>query len=357
MSTSVNTSLNTSVNRSTSRSANVSVRTSADTSSDSSAHAKARQGEESGESRQFANSKELGAFLRAHRERRSPRDVGLPDTGRRRTPGLRREEVAALSGVGLAWYTWLEQGRVIPSRKVLEAVARTLGLNAVSYRHVLALSGLLPPAPDGAGHDEVAARVQCLLDTWENSPAVLLDSRFDITAWNEAYAAVWSDPAAVPAGRRNLMWCVAGSPAFRSTLLDWEPLARAVLAHFRGQTARLAATDRRTQEIYATLRADFPELAEWWECQGVGDLTARRISVLLPRHGGLDLLFSAMRPVDDPEALIVVQAPVGPADRELVARLVRESRGAGAEVVRIGRERAAAGHPVAASAKKERSSA
>ncbi|MFE7464115.1 helix-turn-helix domain-containing protein [Streptomyces sp. NPDC057499] len=314
-------------------------------------------GEESGENQRFANSKELGAFLRAHRERRSPRQVGLPDTGRRRTPGLRREEVAALSGVGLAWYTWLEQGRVIPSRKVLEAVARTLGLDAVSYRHVLALSGLLPPAPDGAGHGEVAARVQGLLDTWENSPAVLLDSRFDITAWNDAYAAVWSDPAAIPAERRNLMWCVAGSPAFRSTLLEWEPVARAVLAHFRGQTARLAGTDRRTREIYATLRADFPELAEWWECQGVGDLTARQVSVLLPRYGGLDLLFSAFRPVDDPEALVVVQAPVGPADRELVARLVREHRDPGAEVVRIGRERVACGHPVAASAKKERSSA
>lgn len=345
MNASANTPLNTSANRS------------AGPTADTSAQTNAHHGEEIGESRQFANSKELGAFLRAHRERRSPRDVGLPDTGRRRTPGLRREEVAALSGVGLAWYTWLEQGRVIPSRKVLEAVARTLGLNAVSYRHVLALSGLLPPTPDGAGHDEVAARVQSLLDTWENSPAVLLDSRFDITAWNEAYAAVWSDPAAIPAERRNLMWCVAGSPAFRSTLLDWEPVARAVLAHFRGQTARLAATDRRTQEIYATLRQDFPELAEWWECQGVGDLTARRISVLLPRHGGLDLLFSAFRPVDDPEALIVVQAPVGPADRELVSRLVRESRGTGAEIVRIGRDRAAAGHPAAASAKKERSSA
>lgn len=326
-----------------------------------SAHTSRNTEEEIGESSRFANSKELGAFLRAHRERRSPQDVGLPDTGRRRTPGLRREEVAALSGVGLAWYTWLEQGRVIPSRKVLEAVARTLGLDAVSYRHVLALSGLLPPAVDGAGHDEVAARLQGLLDTWENSPAVLLDSRFDITAWNAAYAAVWSDPAGIPAGRRNLMWCVAGSPAFRSTLLDWEPLARAVLAHFRGQTARLATSDPRTREIYAILRADFPELAQWWECQGVGDLTARRVSMLLPRHGGLDLQFSAFRPVDDPEALIVVQAPVGPGDRELVSRLVREGRDTGAEVVRIGRCRAGSGHPApaaaSASAKKERSSA
>ncbi|MFE3514095.1 helix-turn-helix domain-containing protein [Streptomyces sp. NPDC059166] len=285
--------------------------------------------------RETVNAKELGAFLRAHRERRSPRDMGLPDTGRRRTPGLRREEVAALSGVGLAWYTWLEQGRVIPSRKVLEAVARTLGLDAVSYRHVLSLSGLLPPVPDRAGHRAVAAHTQALLDTWATSPAVLLDSRFDITAWNTAYAAVWSDPADIPRERRNLMWCMAGDAAIRTTLADWEPVGRAVLAQFRGQTARLATTDARTAEIYRILRADFPELAGWWECQGVGDLTARQVEVRPPCHGGLTLRYTAFRPVDDPEALVLVQAPVTPADHDLVARLVREHHGRTAEVVRI----------------------
>ncbi|MEV6311035.1 helix-turn-helix transcriptional regulator [Streptomyces sp. NPDC051840] len=285
--------------------------------------------------RETVNAKELGAFLRAHRERRSPRDMGLPETGRRRTPGLRREEVAALSGVGLAWYTWLEQGRVIPSRKVLEAVARTLGLDAVSYRHVLSLSGLLPPAAHATGHDEVAAHTRALLDSLATSPAVLLDARFDITAWNTAYAALWSDPAEIPRERRNLMWCVAGDPAIRTTLADWEPVGRAVLAQFRGQTARLATADVRTREIYRILRDDFPELSAWWECQGVGDLTARQVDVLLPCHGELHLRYTAFRPVDDPEALMLVQAPVNPADHDLVARLVREHHGRTADVVRI----------------------
>ncbi|MFG2426729.1 helix-turn-helix domain-containing protein [Streptomyces sp. NPDC048590] len=285
--------------------------------------------------RETVNAKELGAFLRAHRERRSPRDMGLPETGRRRTPGLRREEVAALSGVGLAWYTWLEQGRVIPSRKVLEAVARTLGLDAVSYRHVLSLSGLLPPTAHATGHDEVAAHTRALLDSLATSPAVLLDARFDITAWNTAYAALWSDPAEIPRERRNLMWCVAGDPAIRTTLADWEPLGRAVLAQFRGQTARLATADVRTREIYRILRDDFPELSGWWECQGVGDLTARQVDVLLPCHGELQLRYTAFRPVDDPEALMLVQAPVNPAGHDLVARLVREHHGRTAEVVRI----------------------
>ncbi|MEV0597826.1 helix-turn-helix transcriptional regulator [Streptomyces sp. NPDC050315] len=286
-----------------------------------------------------AHPKELGAFLRAHRERRRPEDVGLPRTGRRRTPGLRREELAALSGVGVAWYTWLEQGRVVSSKKVLEAVARTLGLDAASYRHLLALAGHLPPAPRETEHDAVVRRTRPLLDSWETSPAVLLDCRFDITAWNAAYTAVWSDPAQLPPARRNLMWCMAGDPAIRDGLKDWEPVARAVLAHFRAQTAR-RGTDRRTQEVYEVLRADFPELAEWWECQGVDDLTSREVTAVLPGGDALHLALSAFHPVDDPEALVLVQAPVSEADRQLVARLVQgrargERPAPGCEVVTI----------------------
>ncbi|GHJ38956.1 helix-turn-helix transcriptional regulator [Streptomyces sp. TS71-3] len=285
-----------------------------------------------------AHPKELGAFLRAHRERRRPEDVGLPGTGRRRTPGLRREEVAALSGVGLAWYTWLEQGRVVSSKKVLEAVSRTLGLDTASYRHVLALAGHLPPEGGEAEHGTVARRTQPLLDSWETSPAVLLDCRFDITAWNAAYAAVWSDPALLPASRRNLMWCMVGDPAVRDGLKDWEEVARAVLFHFRAQTAR-RTEDRRTQEVYAVLNDDFPELSDWWSCQGVDDLTARDVTALLPA-GELHLTFSAFRPVDDPEALVLVQAPAGEQDRALVSRRLGERRRRGEStiggVVRIG---------------------
>ncbi len=272
-----------------------------------------------------AHPKELGAFLRAHREQLRPEDVGLPRTGRRRTPGLRREGVAALSGVGLAWYVWLEQGRVVPSRKVLEAVARTLSLDVASQRHMLALAGHLPPTPSETEHDAVAQRAQALLDSWATSPAVLVDGRFDITAWNAAYAAVWSDPARIPVSRRNLMWCAVGDHTIRNGLTDWEPVARAILAQFRAQTVRRSA-DRRTQEIYSILRADFPALTQWWECQGVEDLTAREVRVTQPRGDELRLTLMAFRPVDDPEALVLVQTPVRQADHALVARLVGRAR-------------------------------
>lgn len=272
-----------------------------------------------------ANLKELGAFLRAHRERTSPEDVGLPSVGRRRTPGLRREEVAALSGVGLAWYSWIEQGRVAASKHVLEAIGRTLRLGPVPSRHLLALAGHLPPPKPDADHEALARRASPLLDAWPTSPALLLDRRLDVTAWNAAYAAVWSDPGRLEPTRRNLMWTVMGDPAVRATLEDWEPLARAVLAQLRQQTAP-RMDDPRTLELYEILNADFPEHVEWWRCQGVADLTTRRIEVRVAGRSGVRLDLHAMRPVDDPDGLLLLQAPARPQDHEAVAAAVRAAR-------------------------------
>ncbi|GAA4889789.1 helix-turn-helix transcriptional regulator [Saccharopolyspora cebuensis] len=270
------------------------------------------------------DAKQLGEFLRAHRERRSPAEVGLPDHGRRRTPGLRREEVAALSGIGLAWYTWLEQGRVIPSRQVLEAVAATLGLRGAALRHVLVLGGLGErTSPDPEADAGFARSARCLLDAWERSPAVLLDPRFDVVAWNAAYRAVWSDPERIAVQRRNFMWCVVGDPVFRDRIAEWEDFARAVLGQFQAQTSRNGG-DPRVQEVHRSLRADFPEFEAWWDCRGVGDLAVRKVSARIPGRGELELVCSALRPVEAPDHLVVVQAPVRAADRALVADLVAE---------------------------------
>jgi transcriptional regulator with XRE-family HTH domain len=265
--------------------------------------------------------KELGAFLRAHRERRRPEDVGLVPTGRRRAPGLRREEVATLSGVGIAWYSWLEQGRVVSSRNVLDAVARTLDLDGASYRHLLGLAGYQPHVASAPLQDSIVRRIQPMLDAWESSPALLLDGCFDIMAWNGAYSAVWSDPADLPVSRRNYMWSMVSDPV-RERLVGWEPAARAVLAQFRAQTAR-HVDDPRVQELYEILRTDFPELGEWWECQGVSDLTTREITVALSGGCRINLAFSAFRPVDSPESLVLTQLPVTQADQALASRLAR----------------------------------
>ncbi|MFD9130809.1 helix-turn-helix domain-containing protein, partial [Kitasatospora sp. NPDC059571] len=246
-----------------------------------------------------AAGQELGAFLRAHRELLKPADVGLTATARRRTPGLRREEVASLSGVGLAWYTWLEQGRVTASRQVLEAVARALRLDAAGLRHAMRLAGYHEPAGSDGGPGRLAAAVQPVLDSWPASPAVLVDRHFDLLGWNAAWSALWGAPEAVPADRRNLMWLMAADRRLRAVLHDWEPLAMNVFQHFRAQ-AGPAVADPRTGEVYRHLDADAPELRHWWGCHSVAELTARTVTVEPAGVGPVRLTLSSFHPVDDP---------------------------------------------------------
>ena len=270
-----------------------------------------------------AASQELGAFLRAHRELLKPSDVGLTATSRRRTPGLRREEVASISGVGLAWYTWLEQGRVTASRQVLEAVARALRLDAAGLRHAMRLAGYHEPAaPDGAdGGGRLAAAVQPVLDSWPASPAVLLDRHFDLLGWNTAWAALWGPPEAVPADRRNLMWLMAADRRLRAVLHDWEPLAMNVFQHFRAQ-AGPALAHPRTGEVYRHLDEDAPELRHWWGCHSVAELTARTVTVEPAGLGPVRLTLSSFHPVDDPSALVLLLTPADAAGQARMTDLV-----------------------------------
>ncbi|WP_431681463.1 helix-turn-helix domain-containing protein [Kitasatospora sp. KL5] len=267
-------------------------------------------------------SQELGAFLRAHRELLKPADVGLTTTARRRTPGLRREEVASLSGVGLAWYTWLEQGRVAASRQVLEAVARALRLDAAGLRHAMRLAGYHEPATPGGdtGADRLSAAVQPVLDSWPASPAVLLDRHFDLLGWNAPWTALWGPPEAVPADRRNLMWLMAADRHLRSVLHDWEPLAMNVFQHFRAQ-AGPALADPRTGEVYRHLDSDAPELRHWWGCHSVAELTARTVTVEPAGIGPIRLTLSSFHPVDDPTALVLLLTPATPADHTRMTAL------------------------------------
>ncbi|MFC1415542.1 helix-turn-helix domain-containing protein [Streptacidiphilus cavernicola] len=288
-------------------------------------------------------SQELGSFLRAHRELLKPEDVGLVATARRRTPGLRREEVASLSGVGLAWYTWLEQGRVAASRQVLEAVARALRLDGTGVRHAMRLAGYHEPAgPAEEGPTGKLARaVQPVLDSWPTSPAVLLDRCFDLLGWNAPWSALWGAPEAVPADRRNLMWLMAADQRLRGVLHDWEPLAMNVFQHFRAQ-AGTALGAPRTSEVYRRLDQDAPELRHWWGCHSVAELTARTVTVEPAGLGPVRLSLSSFHPVDDPSALVLLFTPVGAEDRERMTALTeRPLRAVPATTGEDGTQRAA----------------
>jgi transcriptional regulator with XRE-family HTH domain len=262
---------------------------------------------------------QLGAFLRAHRELLQPAEVGLLATARRRTPGLRREEVAALSGVGLAWYTWLEQGRVAASRQVLEAVGRALRLDRAGLRHAMRLAGY-HEAAESSAPGGLAATVQPVLDSWAASPAALLDRYFDLLAWNAPWSALWGAPQSVPVERRNLMWLMAADRPLRTVLREWEPFAMNIFQHFRAQAGE-ALGHPRISEVYRHLDQDAPELRHWWACHSVADLTARPLTVDAAGGGPIRLSLSSFRPVDDPSALVLLFTPATEADRAALTAL------------------------------------
>jgi len=211
------------------------------------------------------NRGQLADFLRSRRARLTPADVGLPgdsEPGRRRTPGLRREEVAELSGVGVTWYTWLEQGRKITaSPQVVDALARALRLSADEHRHFRELAGLAATPP--ASGDDPQSRLQRLVDAAAPNAASVYDVHFDYLAWNEPYRRIRHDPAALPAGRRNLLWMMFTDAENRARMTTWDRAARALLSQFRAAAGR-HPDDPRFTELTAALTEASPQFRDWW---------------------------------------------------------------------------------------------
>src|SRR6266699_5833052 len=184
--------------------------------------------------------KELAQYLRTRRERISPEAVGLPGGSRRRTPGLRREELALVAGIGVTWYTGLEQGRAITvSMQVLESLARVLDLNADERNHLFLLARQQQPVDPYLFTTAVSPALQCILDNMGISPAYVANPRWDLLAWNQAMACVYqTDFGALPLRERNILRLVFTSPSQRMPLIDWEKAAQGLLALFRVSTQR-----------------------------------------------------------------------------------------------------------------------
>jgi transcriptional regulator with XRE-family HTH domain len=263
---------------------------------------------------------ELAAFLRTQRARLTPADAGLPEgnaSGRRRTPGLRREEVAQLSGVGVTWYTWLEQGRdITPSAQVIDALTRALLLTDDQHRHLRELAGLPPPEPEAPDGDP-RPRLQLLVDAAAPSPASVYDRYFDYLAWNEAYARVRHDPGTLPADRRNMLWMMFTDAANRARLVRWESAARAVLSQFRAAAGRRPG-DPRFAELVAALTEASPQFAQWWAEYPVRYFRPATIAVKHPGAGVIGLQMFQLRLVDQPDLVMVIQVP---ADETSLARV------------------------------------
>ncbi|HEX4279593.1 MAG TPA: helix-turn-helix transcriptional regulator [Solirubrobacteraceae bacterium] len=271
---------------------------------------------------------ELRAFLRSRRARLSPADVGLPDDGaRRRTPGLRREELAALAGVGVSWYTWLEQGRDIhPSPEVLDALARALRLDAAERTTLFALARTELPLPDGASDASEAVTgddlglLASLVDGLHPNPAYLLGPMTRILAWNQAASTLLGSPDHLPPEHRSLLWLLLVDPGQARDNSGREATARNMVARFRAEYARHAGeTDY--EEFIGELSERSPRFAEWWGEHEVNDTQRGTKTIEHPTLGRLRLHHAQTVPTGAPELRLTVYAPADAATRAALATL------------------------------------
>ncbi len=265
--------------------------------------------------------RELAEFLRSRRRQVDPQVAGVPAGGARRTPGLRREEVALLSGVSHTWYTWLEQGRDIrPSRQVVDALARTLRMTPAEHEYVLRLAGHAGAAPSGAA-DGMPDHVQRLLDALGPSPAYAITAGWRIVGWNRAYQRLYPGVALVPAAERNLLWLVFTDPAVRDLLGDWTTDSRRFLTQFRAEVGpRLA--DPEVVDLVARLEAASPHFRAGWASHDVDRFSSSERRFEHPQVGTLLLDHHQLTPSDAPGLqLVVYTAAEGGDAADRLARL------------------------------------
>lgn len=265
----------------------------------------------------------LGDYLKDRRARLDPAALGFSGT-RRRTPGLRREEVALRANVSTTWYTWLEQGRGgAPSAEVLERLAGALLLTPVEREHLFLLAQGRPPAVryEASG---VTPRLQRVLDAFELSPAVVKTPTWDIVAWNRAAASVLTDYASLAAHQRNVLRLFFGSSRVREAQLDWEGVARFLLATFRAGVSRAGATEN-VEALVAELSASSPEFAAMWREKDVRTHGEGSKQLRHPVAGLLSLEFSSFAVDGHPDLTMMVYNPATPGDAERIRALIAAS--------------------------------
>ncbi|WP_235449978.1 helix-turn-helix transcriptional regulator [Streptomyces sioyaensis] len=263
---------------------------------------------------------ELAAFLRSRRERITPEQVGLPRGARRRTPGLRREEVAHLGAVGVTWYTWLEQARDIHvSPQVLDAVARALLLDRAERSHLFVLAGAVDPTPDRQC-TTVTPALRQVLRQLEPFPAVLQNSRYDILAYNSTYSRLMCDLDALPEEDRNCMWLAFTHPEWRASVVDLDVTMRVMAAKFRASMAEHVA-EPAWKALVARLTEASPEFREIWAQHEV----LRPVSAVKvfrhPRVGVLQLTATSLWTGPNPGPKLLSYTPVDEASRERLEQL------------------------------------
>src|SRR6201985_1773773 len=264
----------------------------------------------------------LGTYLKDRRAQLDPAAFGFP-LKRRRTPGLRREEVAQRAHVSATWYTWLEQGRGgAPSSNVLDRIARAMMLTDVEREHLFLLGLGRPPEARYREPEGITPRLQRLLDTLEHSPAFIRTATWDIIAWNKAAAAVLTDYSALPQGERNVLRMMFHDSRVRAAQSNWQSVARYVVASFRADVARAGAA-RNVQSLVDELCATSAEFAAMWRDN---DVQAHGDGVKVLHHpvaGKLSMEFSGFAVDGRPDLMVVVFNPATTTDADKIRALLK----------------------------------
>ena len=270
--------------------------------------------------RHIATETLLGAYLKDRRAKLDPAAFGFPPR-RRRTPGLRREEVAQRANISPTWYTWLEQGRGgAPSAQVLDRIARALMLTDVEREHLFLLGLGRPPEVRYRKDEGVTPRLQRVLDALEPCPALIRTATWDVVAWNRAASAMLTDYGSLPPQQRNILRVMFLDPRVRAAQYDWESVARFVVGAFRVDAARAGAAAQ-VEPLVDELCRLSPEFKLMWRDNDVRSHGEAVKHMKHPVLGPIAFEYSAFAVDGRPDLSMVVYNPVTPADAEKIRSL------------------------------------
>lgn len=279
------------------------------------------------------HNQQLGTFLKDRRARLDPAALGFP-MSRRRTPGLRREEVALRANVSTTWYTWLEQGRGgAPSAGALERIADALMLTDIEREHLFLLALGRPPKARYQTVEGVTPRLQRVLDALPASPAIVKTATWDVVAWNRAAAAVLTDYALLPVAQRNILRLLFCTPRVRAAQINWDSVARHVVTVFRADVLRAGAT-REVEALVDELCHSSPEFQAMWNDSDVSTFGSGTKHLRHPQAGTLALEYSTFAVDARPDLSLLVFNPATPADARRIEALTKAASHADKTILR-----------------------
>ena len=264
--------------------------------------------------------KELAAFLRSRREATDPRDVGLRPNGQRRTPGLRREELAGLSGVSVTWYTWLEQGRDISvSRKVIDSIARVLHISQTELGHLYTLAGLRAPA-ENVAEPALDGTIAQLVTTLNPNPASVINPWWDLLSYNRAYSELFGGLDDVAPEERNVLRLAFTRVLADGLVENWDTVVRGLVGQLRTHLARYPKNPRGLA-LVEELRQLSPDFGRMWEDQVVDRFQTSRVALHHHRAGRMELNFIKLATADDESQQLVVYLPADASSEAALEKL------------------------------------